>query len=725
MAHALEFQELQILGMARVLRVRALWRLVLWRRVPEALVGMAGDRTEAPLPEAQTAAWLAAVRDLHGIGAGEAAEQGEAQALQAYEQAVKSRDEQPARLDLAHQLLGLDPPQQWLVDVVAVTQLDPTCAQAARILAYRLQRPGPTDADWLDEVLAMGGAGVGVARLGCHLAQAGGEAGPLLRGGILAREANQLSVTPTLLSFLLPDRAVPSPLQPHRADSLLPTALRDSFAELRLPTLEGLERALTSDRPVLISGGHGFGGSALVESLAAVRGLGVRSLHSSALFDLETARPTPLWPILRAEARLFPALWVLDGLQVLEKALREQIERVRPFLDTLLELQRPIVLVHEGPVAPDIASAFAGEAGIGHLEVIALSLAERQLLVDAAFQLAGLDAEQAHPLAVQASSFSLGVEQVARSAAHAMQRALTRSAGLAGAGGGVPTSLDLRIACTTAMTSRLRQYGSRVDTAATWDDLVLAAEPLAQVRNLARFARVRERLFGEYGFGERSNYGRALSAMFSGPSGTGKTMVAGLIAKELGIELYRVDLSRVVSKYIGETEERIGSLFSEATQVGAALLFDEADSLFGQRTEIKSSNDRYANLEVNYLLQRLEEFEGVVVLTTNFASSIDEAFLRRLRFRIQFPLPLPAERGKLWEVMLPQRMPVAADGIDFDWLGSTFDLTGGHIRNAVLRAGMIAVDADKPVSNRMMYEAAAAEYRELGKLAPAYPFDDD
>jgi SpoVK/Ycf46/Vps4 family AAA+-type ATPase len=213
--------------------------------------------------------------------------------------------------------------------------------------------------------------------------------------------------------------------------------------------------------------------------------------------------------------------------------------------------------------------------------------------------------------------------------------------------------------------------------------------------------------------------------MLSGPSGTGKTMVAGLIAQELGVELYRVDLSRVVSKYIGETEERLGSLFSEAAQVGAALLFDEADSLFGQRTEIKSSNDRYANLEVNYLLQRLEEFDGVVILTTNFAGSIDEAFLRRLRFRVQFPFPSPKERAKLWEVMLPGRLPIDDEGLDFDWMGSSFELTGGHIRNAMLRAGMIAADANKPLTMRMFYDAAATEYKELGKLAPAYPFDDD
>jgi SpoVK/Ycf46/Vps4 family AAA+-type ATPase len=234
-----------------------------------------------------------------------------------------------------------------------------------------------------------------------------------------------------------------------------------------------------------------------------------------------------------------------------------------------------------------------------------------------------------------------------------------------------------------------------------------------------------EKLFTEYGFGAKMGYGRALSAMFSGPSGTGKTMVAGLIARDLGVELYRVDLSRVVSKYIGETEERLGALFHEAGQVGAALLFDEGDALFGQRTEIKSSNDRYANLEVNYLLQRLEEFDGVVILTTNFATSIDEAFVRRIRFRVQFPFPTPKDRARLWDVMMPPELPVDDDGLDLDWMGESFELSGGHIRNAVLRAGLLAADADRPLTMRMLYEAAAAEYRELGKLAPPYAFDDE
>jgi SpoVK/Ycf46/Vps4 family AAA+-type ATPase len=367
-------------------------------------------------------------------------------------------------------------------------------------------------------------------------------------------------------------------------------------------------------------------------------------------------------------------------------------------------------------LSADVAAQIAVYGGWPHLEVPALTAAARERLLAVALQ-QGTGAAPAQSLAAAARSFSLAPRGIVTAAAHAWHRAHSR-------GVVAPTQRDVHLACSAALTSRLRQYGSRVETRASWDDLVLADEPLRQVKELARFARVRDKLFDTYGFGNKLAYGRALSAMFSGPSGTGKTMVAGLIARDLGVELYRVDLSRVVSKYIGETEERLGALFSEASQVGAALLFDEADSLFGARTEIKSSNDRYANLEVNYLLQRVEEYDGVVILTTNFATSIDEAFVRRLRFRVQFPLPSPKERARLWEVMLPPEMPQDDEGIDFDWLGETFELSGGHVRNAVLRAAMVAADADKALSNRMVYDAAAAEYRELGKLAPPYPFDE-
>jgi SpoVK/Ycf46/Vps4 family AAA+-type ATPase len=207
-----------------------------------------------------------------------------------------------------------------------------------------------------------------------------------------------------------------------------------------------------------------------------------------------------------------------------------------------------------------------------------------------------------------------------------------------------------------------------------------------------------------------------VSALFSGPPGTGKTMVASLIAKELGLELFRVDLSRIVSKYVGETEKNLGRAFDEAENSQAVLLFDEADALFARRTDVKSSNDRYANLEVNYLLQRLESFEGIVLLTTNNASSIDDAFRRRLRFRIEFDTPEAPERKLLWHAMFPADAPLAAD-VNFDQLAEQFEMSGGYIKNAVVRAAFLAAAAGPTqITHGLLMRAAQLEWREMGRL---------
>ena len=192
-------------------------------------------------------------------------------------------------------------------------------------------------------------------------------------------------------------------------------------------------------------------------------------------------------------------------------------------------------------------------------------------------------------------------------------------------------------------------------------------------------------------------------------------MVAGIMARELDMEIFRVDLSRVVSKWIGETEKNLAKVFDEATASQAILLFDEADSLFAKRTEVKSSNDRYANLEVSFLLQRMEQYDGVSILTTNFEDTIDEAFKRRLQFRVEFPFPDIEDRQKLWKVMVPKTVPLAPD-IDWFRLAKRFDLAGGNIRNAVARAAFYAAEAGTPVDQVMLEKAGTRESEETGKL---------
>ena len=261
---------------------------------------------------------------------------------------------------------------------------------------------------------------------------------------------------------------------------------------------------------------------------------------------------------------------------------------------------------------------------------------------------------------------------------------------------------------------RLGQFAKRVTVTQTWEDLVLAPDQFEPVVELIARVRARSTVFESWGFADKVGKGLGVTALFSGPPGTGKTMVAALIAKELQLELYQVDLAKLVSKWIGETEKQLGALFDAAEAGYAVLLFDEADALFGKRTEVRSSNDRYANLETNYLLQRLESFSGICLLTSNHEANIDPAFQRRLSLHLRFALPDERERARLWRAVLPSAAPL--DGVDFGALARTYEMSGGYIRNAALRAAFIAADAGVSISLAHLDHAAQIEYEGMGKL---------
>ena len=250
------------------------------------------------------------------------------------------------------------------------------------------------------------------------------------------------------------------------------------------------------------------------------------------------------------------------------------------------------------------------------------------------------------------------------------------------------------------------------------DQLIVSQDCMTALQDLLMYAKHRHELAKEWGFERSMPYGLGLAALFSGPPGTGNTYGAQVIATELQLELYRVDLSQLVSKYIGETEKHLAELFNAAEQGQILLLFDEADSIFGKRTEVKTSVDRYANLEINFLLQRLERFSGVSILTSNFESGIDEAFMRRIRFKVPFDLPEKNSRQILWEKFLSPSIPRAKD-VDTEDLAELFELSGGHIKEAVLRAASIAYGSpEKCVTQDLLMVSAELEYKKLGKLLP-------
>ena len=261
----------------------------------------------------------------------------------------------------------------------------------------------------------------------------------------------------------------------------------------------------------------------------------------------------------------------------------------------------------------------------------------------------------------------------------------------------------------------LGSVAERVKTPHTLEDLVLPPAAMELLDEMMANIKYRDEVYEKWQMGRATDKGRGVSALFSGPPGTGKTMAAGVLANELGMELFRVDLSQVVSKWIGETEKNLGKVFDEAAQAQGILLFDEADSLFGSRTEVKSSVDRYANLEVNYLLQRMEAYDGICLLTTNFEKSIDDAFKRRLKFRIPFPFPDAETRSQIWVRLFGESVPLEPD-IDWERIGLVYEIAGGHIRNAVLRAAFYAAREGEMVLEDHIDRAALRECREIGQL---------
>jgi hypothetical protein len=277
---------------------------------------------------------------------------------------------------------------------------------------------------------------------------------------------------------------------------------------------------------------------------------------------------------------------------------------------------------------------------------------------------------------------------------------------------GTPAAIAAALwdACRAAARPRMEGLAQRIAATTSWSDLVLPEPQVRLLRDIALNVRQRHRVYEEWGFAAKGARGLGISALFAGASGTGKTMAAEVLAGELRLDLYRIDLASVVSKYIGETEKNLKRLFDAAEGSGAILLFDEADALFGKRSEVKDSHDRYANIEISYLLQRMEDYRGLAILTTNLKSALDPAFLRRLRFIVQFPFPDAEQRAAIWRGIFPARTPTT--GVDSGRLAQ-LSVAGGHIRNIALAGAFLAADRGERVGMGHLAEAARAEYTKL------------
>jgi SpoVK/Ycf46/Vps4 family AAA+-type ATPase len=283
------------------------------------------------------------------------------------------------------------------------------------------------------------------------------------------------------------------------------------------------------------------------------------------------------------------------------------------------------------------------------------------------------------------------------------------------------TMTDLYTACRLQSNRALATLAQKITPHYRWDDIVLPTDRLEQLREICNYVKYRAQVYDEWGFDRKLSLGKGLNCLFAGPSGTGKTMAAEIMANELALDLYKIDLSAVVSKYIGETEKNLARIFAEAETSNAILFFDEADALFGRRSEVRDSHDRYANIEISYLLQRMEEYEGIVILATNLRKNMDDAFVRRMHFTVEFPFPDERNRRHIWEKIWPDDTPRRPD-LNLDVMARRFEMAGGNIRNVALAAAFLAADDGGSIGMTHLIRATKREFQKMGRLCDEKDF---
>jgi AAA+ superfamily predicted ATPase len=475
-------------------------------------------------------------------------------------------------------------------------------------------------------------------------------------------------------------------------------------------------QARAAGRPlrVYFHGPPGSAKRATAESLAGEPGAPLL------VADLGRALAAPVdWDelllVLFREAVIRDAILYLPGMD----ALRAE-DRSLPcqrFFATLGEHAGIVILGGTQPWVPPPTPAGCGPLGVMTVPFPALTVAMRQVYWQAHLRSAGLDLSD-DDLDALASRFRLTPEQIAESVAAARNQALRREAGsmdhAARRPGGAATVPELFAAARAQTGHGLATLARKIEPHYTWDDIVLPPDATALLRGVVGSIKHRHIVYDQWGFDRKLSLGKGLNVLFGGPSGTGKTMAAEVIAHDLALDLYKIDLSQVVSKYIGETEKNLDRVFREAQSSNAILFFDEADALFGKRSEVKDAHDRYANIETGYLLQKMEEYEGVAILATNLPANLDDAFARRMHFTVEFPFPDEEHRYRIWRGIFPQE---AALGEDFDAaaLARTLKLSGGNIRNIALAAAFMAAEDGQAIGMSHLMRAARREFQKVGR----------
>ncbi len=610
--------------------------------------------------------------------------------------AIATAEQAPAdtsRLALAAARLGLSPAADALVRVAVAYAIDPDTRELIHAMCGR-RRPA-LYADLAAEIHPALAAAAELAAV-THARGA-------LREGEWMAVGDDTGTAPIVLARRLVDWVLGDDRLPAPLDDVATLGLADpvwlSPAVIAEVAAIADRLALGGSAPVavLVQGARGGGRRAVANTIATRLGRELLAADLGELLAIDGKPRGALVRIFLAEARLRAAVPYLGGVE----ALVGDREIERGAISALRRGPSPLVL---GGSGRGVATLPLGRPF--HLvRLPRVDLDDRERAWRSSLAAVGCDLP-ATATAELAGRYVIGPGAIAEVASEAAAFTLAR--------GGVLGRDALEEAVTRRLSISLGSFGAVISRKARFEEMVLHDEVVDALRDLIAMVGQRSQILERWGYQRHLGISRGVSALFSGEPGTGKTMAASVVASELGLELIRIDLSQVVSKWVGETEKNLGKIFDEAQDAAAMLLFDEADSLFGKRTEVKSAQDRYANLEVNYILQRMETFDGISVLTTNFESSIDQALQRRLNFRIRFPEPEIGERVELWRKLLPPE--TALSEVPFERLAERFEMTGGYIKNAIVRAAVIAARDGRSMTTDDLWSGAHHEYAEMGKV---------
>lgn len=531
-----------------------------------------------------------------------------------------------------------------------------------------------------------------------------GNNGRLIHNRLLFRseqgEKDFLSQTvqpyPHIVEFLLNDDQLSSELENiAKLTYISPTWKPKLITTTHLAELSRLSQIEQEQtHPILFfSGNEGNGHAEAAWYMAQHHKQPLISVNTTNLQASRTDNRELLINVVR-DGRLYKALLYFTNWE----KIHQEVELSPDLAEMLLQYPYTVMISNEKKVQPFIT---------GKRAIYTISFAMPDYADRLSIWTAHLGKETGLDLTAVATHFRFSAAQIEGAVKTARDFARARKDAL--------SNEDLFAASRNHSNQNLAVLATKIEPRYTWQDIVLPTDTLEQLHEIVNTVRYRPQVYDGWGFEKKMSLGKGVSALFAGDSGTGKTMAAEIIAWELHLDLYKVDISTLVSKYIGETEKNLDRIFSEASTSNAILFFDEADAIFGKRSQVKDSHDRYANIEISYLLQRMEAYDGAVFLATNLRSNLDDAFTRRLHFAIEFPFPDVADRVQIWQANFPPETPKTND-IDFLLLAQRYPLAGGNIRNIILAAAFLAAKEDMPVGMAHLLHGTKREYQKMGRL---------